>query len=105
MDGYYVGTADEFDGNPRTLMLDAGPHTIELSENGFEPMRFQVMADASQPIVYRRELSQAAPPPPPPPAAEPSPMWVVPGCYIGNVPPEEAGLPATCDPARAVRLR
>ena len=107
VDGYYVGTADEFDGTQRTLMLDAGPHTIELSENGFEAMRFQVMADARQPIVYRRELSRVASPSVPPAAADwkPSPMWTVPGCYIGNVPPKEAGLPATCDPARGVRIR
>ncbi len=110
VDGYYVGTADEFDGTRRTLMLDPGPHTIELSETGYETMRFQVMADASQPIVYRRELTRVAPPQSPPtPQAQadwkPSPMWVVPGCYMGNVPPKEAGLPASCDAAKGVRVR
>ena len=61
VDGSYVGTADEFDGTRRTLMLDPGAHSIELSESGYETMRFQVMPDASQPIVYRRALTRVAP--------------------------------------------
>jgi hypothetical protein len=32
-------------------------------------------------------------------------FYLVPGCYMGNVPPEEANLPATCDLARAVSFQ
>jgi hypothetical protein len=109
VDGYYVGTADDFDGTRRTLMLDAGAHNVEISESGYETMRFQVLANASQPIVYRRQLTRTVPPSPAPaPAAaewKPSPMWAVPGCYLGNVPPKEAGLPASCDASKGVRIR
>ena len=37
VDGYYAGSADDFSGSPRTLALDAGPHTIEFrGEDRFE---------------------------------------------------------------------
>jgi hypothetical protein len=29
-------------------------------------------------------------------------FYLIPGCYMGNVPPKEANLPATCDITRAV---
>jgi len=43
---------------------------------------------------------------PPPPPTEPEPpfvptgdrtLYLIPGCYIGNVPPKDVKLPATCD--------
>ena len=30
---------------------------------------------------------------------------VIPGCYLGDVAPKDAGLPATCDQSRAVTFR
>ena len=30
--------------------------------------------------------------------------YVIPGCYIGNVPPQEAGLPAGCDLGRLITI-
>lgn len=39
------------------------------------------------------------------PVSGPATYYVIPGCYMGNVPPLEADLPPTCDPARAITIR
>jgi hypothetical protein len=31
--------------------------------------------------------------------------YIVPGCYIGNVPPQDAGLPASCDLSRTITIQ
>jgi hypothetical protein len=108
VDGYYAGTVDDFDGNPGALVLDTGAHIIELDDPSYQSVRFDVRIDANQSIVYRRELSPIIPAiaaPAVPISSTPAPMYLIPGCYLGNVPPKDAGLPATCDPSRAVRLK
>ena len=102
VDGYYAGIADDFDGNPVALMLETGAHIIELDAPSYSNVRFDVRIDADRSIVYRRELS---PIDPVIMAPSTSPMYLIPGCYLGNVPPKDAGLPATCDPSRVVRLK
>jgi hypothetical protein len=105
VDGYYAGIADDFDGNPGPLVLDTGAHIVELDEPGFETVRFDVRIDANRSIAYRRELTPViAAPQTAPITSKPTPMYSIPGCYLGNVPPKDAGLPSTCDPARAIRL-
>ena len=109
VDGYYAGTADDFDGNPGALVLDTGAHIIELDDPAYDTVRFDVRIDANQSIVYRRELVALAPaitaPSSSPNNSAPTPMYSIPGCYLGNVPPKDAGLPATCDPSRVIRLK
>jgi hypothetical protein len=107
VDGYFTGIADDFDGNPGALVLETGAHIIELDDPSYQSIRFDVRIDANQSIVYRRELSPNAPAIATPAAAPISsaPTYLIPGCYLGNVPPKDAGLPATCDPSRAVRLK
>jgi hypothetical protein len=105
VDGYYAGSADDFNGSPRTLALEAGPHTIELDEPAHETVRFDVRTVSNEPIVYRRELTRVSVAPPAPIPSTSTPVYLIPGCYLGNVPPKDAELPATCDPSRAVRLR
>jgi hypothetical protein len=39
------------------------------------------------------------------PAPAPTTIYVVPGCYVGNVPPREVALPAGCDARNAVEFR
>jgi hypothetical protein len=109
VDGYYAGTADDFDGNPGALVLDTGAHIIELDDPSYQTVRFDVRIDANQSIVYRRELTPVTPtitaPSTAPTNSTPTPMYLIPGCYLGNVPPKDAGLPATCDPSRVIRLK
>jgi hypothetical protein len=30
--------------------------------------------------------------------------YIIRGCYLGNVPPKDAGLPPGCDPDRAIAV-
>jgi hypothetical protein len=107
VDGYYVGLFSDVAGE---LILDAGAHTIELHEEGFRDARVDVRIPLDGTITYDVALQpiQGAPLPsavpvaPASPAAAPTTIYVVPGCYIGNVPPQQVTLPANCDPRRAI---
>src|SRR5262245_1437250 len=107
VDGYYVGLFSDVAGE---LILDAGAHTIELHEEGFRDARVDVRIPLDGTITYDVALqpSKAAPLPsavpvaPASPVAAPTTIYVVPGCYVGNVPPQQVTLPANCDPRRAI---
>lgn len=60
-------------------------------------------------IVEVEVPARQAPIEPPPPPREPEPpfvptgdrtLYVIPGCYVGNVPPKDVKLPAHCDLAK-----
>jgi hypothetical protein len=108
VDGYYVGTLGDVGGE---VTLDAGAHSLELRADGYESLRVDVQIAEDGLITYRGELKplDAAPaaaaripasPDVPPPA--PTTIYMIPGCYVGNVPPKDAGLPAGCDERRTV---
>src|SRR5438270_9009041 len=106
VDGYYVGMLSDVGGE---LTLDAGAHTLELREEGYDNLRVDVQITADGAITYRAELKpvsgRGALPGPtasgadlqgprldvPPPT--PTTIYMIPGCYVGNVPPKDAGLP------------
>jgi hypothetical protein len=72
-------------------------------KHGYETTRFNVMTTSNESLTYRRELTRV---PALPPAPIPStPVYFIPGCYLGNVLPQDAGLPASCDLSRAIRLK
>lgn len=104
VDGYYVGTPDDLNGE---LRLEAGPHRLELRAPGYQSETVDVQIEAGRTISYRgalepldrKEAPAAAPPADAKPPAR-KPIYVIPGCYLGNVPPKEAGLPPGCDPSR-----
>jgi hypothetical protein len=108
VDGYYVGTLDDVIGE---LILDVGVHKIEMRADGYETLEVNVQVSADRPITYRGALKRvdaipapvpAAPPPADVPPPLPATIYVIPGCYVGNVPPADAGLPAGCDERRAI---
>ena len=75
------------------------------------PVSFEVNLARGQSATFRHILTpimRAPQPAPdaavrtPPTAKQPMTFYLIPGCYMGNVPPKEANLPATCDLARAV---
>jgi hypothetical protein len=109
VDGYFIGTIADMG---TELGLSAGPHTIDVRADGYEPMSVNVKIDADRTITYRGALQSArangaSPAPravPKPAAAQRGPFYMIPGCYLGNVPPAEAALPKTCDPRRAVTV-
>lgn len=110
VDGFYVGASDDLDGE---LTLESGPHKIELHAPGYETLSFQVKIVGDRTIRYRGALEPMEVVPtssatatavekPDTTAVRPTTIYLIPGCYIGNVPPKDARLPATCDPARAI---
>ena len=108
VDGYYVGLFSDVAGQ---LILDVGAHTIELREEGFHDARVNMKIPLAGTITYdvamksidAAPLAPVAPTTPAPsPAPAPTTIYVVPGCYVGNVPPQQVKLPAGCDPQRAI---
>ena len=100
VDGYYAGLPEDFVGHEGGL-LEAGPHHIDISADRHEPVAVEVMISAGHPVTYRASLKAF----PPQGAAPPATFYLIPGCYMGNIPPKDAHLPATCDQARTVTWR
>jgi hypothetical protein len=108
VDAYYIGTTDTI---CNALELEAGPHNVELRAPGFDTIQFDVRIAAQQTLTYRDTPRRQAAARPPigvdvPPARTPAPvtLYVIPGCYAGNVPPEDVALPHGCDRSRVVTL-
>ncbi len=113
VDGYFVGTPDDLNGE---LELEAGPHQIEIRARGYETLTFNVQIAPDRSITYQGALKPAAAKPDQDPTVRldapevTSPLtpatrttfYFIPGCYLGNVPPQEVALPATCDLSRLI---
>jgi hypothetical protein len=109
VDGYYVGMLSDLTGD---LTLEAGAHTLELRQEGYETLHIDVQIPVEGAITYRATMKRLAAAPaavaqlPPAqsnlPTPTPSTIYMIPGCYVGNVPPKDASLPAGCDASRAV---
>jgi hypothetical protein len=56
VDGYFVGTVDNFDGRLQQANLEAGPHRIEVRREGFEPIAFDVNVQPGRTITYRANM-------------------------------------------------
>ena len=110
-DGYYIGIPEDFRFEDGGAVLEPGPHRIDILARDYEPVTFDVNLTRGQSATYRHTLTpivrapQAAPAAAakaPPAPKQPVTFYLIPGCYMGNVPPKEANLPATCDITRAV---
>jgi hypothetical protein len=105
IDGYFVGTFDDIGGD---LPLEPGVHRLELRAVDYEPLVVEVQIIADRSTRYRASLvggstsrdSSVGGTRPATEAPLPSTIYVIPGCYVGNLPPLEVTLPAGCDPAR-----
>ena len=110
VDGYFVGTADD---RRDEVALEPGSHRVDIRAPGYESERVDVRLEAGDSATLRRSLQRegGAPPPPrsaPPPAPAPiarKPFYFIPGCYLGDVPPKDAGLPASCDQSKTVVVK
>jgi hypothetical protein len=107
VDGYYAGLFSDVAGE---LTLDTGAHTVELREEGYDPVRVPVNIQPDAVLVYDVFLPPHinAPLPAVEPVSEPAPppstIYVIPGCYVGNVPPRQVSLPAGCDARNAIEF-
>ena len=100
-DGYYVGVPADFSLDRGGGVVDAGSHHLDVSAPGYEPISVEIRVTEGQVVTYRATL-KALPPPIPAPA---STFYLIPGCYMGNIPPKDARLPDSCDKNRAIIWR
>lgn len=98
VDGYYVGVPEDFSAERGGGLLGAGPHHIDISADRHEPVVVELMISAGHPVTYRAALKGF----PTQAAVAPTTFYLIPGCYMGNIPPKDAHLPSTCDQAQAV---
>src|SRR5206468_4648755 len=98
IDSYYVGTVADLEAQ-RALTLPAGPHRIEIRAPYYQPLIVDVRITPYEVVTYRATLERARPEPPaaPGPSTSSGPMYLIPNCYVGNVPPRASRLPAGCD--------
>ena len=61
VDGYFVGTVNDFDGNSQQANLSAGPHQIEIRSPEFETIQFNVNIEAGRTITYRGAMRELHP--------------------------------------------
>ncbi|HEY6893749.1 MAG TPA: hypothetical protein VI258_06260, partial [Rhodanobacteraceae bacterium] len=99
VDSFFVGTVADIEAR-RVLSLPAGPHRIEVRAQDYQPTTFDVRIDPGDTITYRGALQPVrAAVPARPAAGAPSAtkLYVIPNCYLGNVPPRADHLPKGCD--------
>ncbi len=99
--GYYVGLTEDFSAARGGGLLEPGLHRLDVSAPGYESITTDLSVTAGQPVTIRGTLKAL----PPPVTSRPTTFYLIPGCYMGNIPPQDAGLPATCDVGRAVTWR
>jgi hypothetical protein len=61
VDGYFVGTVDNFDGVAQQANLEAGPHQIEIRSPEFETIQFSVNIEPGRTITYRGAMRELHP--------------------------------------------
>lgn len=98
VDSFFVGTGSDIEAR-RGLTLEAGPHRIELRAADHETHTFDIRIPAYDVVTYRGVLEPLRPAAGPvrPPAASSAPMYMIPNCYLGNIPPRASRLPKGCD--------
>jgi hypothetical protein len=97
-DGYYIGVSDDFSPTHGGALVEAGVHRIDISAAGYESAAVDLRVTPGQLVTYRASLKALRPPA----AVAPTTFYLIPGCYMGNIPPKDAHLPATCDQSRVV---
>jgi len=101
VDGYYMGSVDDFRRMIPGRSIQAGAHRVEVRASGYEPTSFDVMIPPNETVTYRADLESSAPSAPAVtlPPAMPKTFYVIPGCYAGDRPPR-GRLPRGCDKSK-----
>ena len=103
VDGFYVATLGDVEAQ-RVLTLPAGPHRVELRAADYATTTFDVRIDPAETVTYHAALEHVRPQPGARTAAPANPnaskMYLIPNCYLGNVPPKPQRLPSGCDAKR-----
>ena len=100
VDGYFVGTLGDIEAL-RPLPIEAGPHRLEIRAAGYQTVAVDIRILPNDTLTYRAVLDRVIPPAPPArsgaAAAGSSTMYLIPNCYLGNVPPRSNRLSPGCD--------
>jgi hypothetical protein len=56
VDGYYMGTVDDFDGAFQRMDLEVGAHHIEIRAPGYQTIAFDVRIEYGDTVTYRGGL-------------------------------------------------
>ena len=97
VDGSYAGTTEVVG---EGLELPPGRHTVELRATGYDLRRFEAQIATGKTVTFRGSLTrseEAVQPVVADAPSQPKTFYVVPGCYAGDVLPQQATLPAGCD--------
>lgn len=60
VDGYYMGTVDDFNGVFQKMELAAGPHHVDIIAPGYRSIGFDVRIEPNDVVTYRGELQPLA---------------------------------------------
>jgi hypothetical protein len=111
VDGVFVGTPADLGSE---LRLTPGVRKIELRARGYKTLTFNAEILEDRSISYRATLERddttpAEPSQPaarrPPATSGPTTMYMIQGCYLGNIAPKETELRAGCDIAKMITFR
>ena len=58
VDGYYVGTVDDFDGAFQKLRLTGGRHTVEIRAEGFETIELDVRITPEKTVSFTEKMKK-----------------------------------------------
>ncbi len=58
VDGYLVGTVDQFDGMFQKLTLNGGSHKIEIKAEGYDTGEFDVLVTPNQTLTFAGDLKK-----------------------------------------------
>lgn len=105
VDGVYLGTPADLGDE---LELTTGTRRIELRARGYRSLAFSAEIADGRSITYRGTLERTenvspsipaatVPPASPAPPAGSKTMYMIPGCYLGNVSPKNVTLRPGCD--------
>lgn len=98
VDGYFVGSSAELG---HDVVLNAGARRVEIRAQGYRPLTLDTRINEGGASTYRGTLERVSDDQSPPPRPTgPKTMFVIPGCYIGNVAPDRDALPKDCDVRR-----
>jgi len=105
VDGFYMATLGDVEDH-RALTLTAGPHHVEVRAPDYTSERFDVRIDPSAMVSYHASLDhvRAQPSRAAAPRAGATKMYLIPNCYLGNVPPKPERLPKGCDIKRVQEI-
>lgn len=59
VDGFYVGTVDEFDGAFQKLTLNGGRHKVEMRAEGYETTEFDVLITPEQTVTFAGDMKKS----------------------------------------------